>query len=144
MNVVQQIVANLKRRKVVFQAYMINKRESEFEWKPQLENLCKNYCARLSTNKINLVYESVRITLMIKNILNSNNEVPPALAEKAENLGNLLDSRAHLISEVFNVRLLVNPNELIEKNVSSESLNKLREEATKILMDSNPLYISFE
>jgi hypothetical protein len=141
MNLFEKMMAGFQRSEVIFSAYMINKRGSEFNWKTQLESLCENRCAKVRAHKWDIVYESARTNMMIGNVIKSGAEVPELLLSRLDYIDYAINSGAHVTSSAFDITISVNPSELSEKKIASDSLNQLKTEAVQILEKSNPLYL---
>lgn len=144
MNTLKKVISGLKRRKVIFKAYMIHERDSEFEWKPELAELCENYYAKIKSDMMDVAHESLRLDLAASGLITTAGEVPESLLSKIENIDDLIQSGMHWRNKVFNITISVNPEELKERNIGQGSLEKLRDEATKILEDSDPWYLLLE
>jgi hypothetical protein len=142
MNIFKKMMVGFQRSEVIFSAYMINKRGSEFDWKTQLEGLCENRCAKVRAQRWDIVYESARANMMIDNVIRSGEEIPESLMSRLEYLDYAINSGAHVTSSAFDITISVNPSELSEKKIASDSLNQLKTEAVQILEKSNPLYLS--
>lgn len=137
-------MSGLKRRKIVFKAYMIHERDSEFEWKPALAKLCEAYYAKIRSNMMDIAHESMRLNMMASGLLTAEGGISELTLSKMENIEDIMRSGMHWRSKVFSITISVNPEELEEKNVDDGSLEKLRDEAARILEDSEPWYLSLE
>lgn len=142
MNLFKKMMVGFQRSEVIFSAYMINKRGSEFNWKTQLESLCENRCAKVRAHKWDIVYESARANMMIDNVIKSGEEIPETLMSRLDYLDYAINSGVHVISSAFDITISVNSAELSEKKIESDSIVQLKTEAVKILEKSNPLYLS--
>jgi hypothetical protein len=142
MNVFKKMMAGFQRSEVIFSAYMINKRGSEFNWKTQLESLCENHCVKVRAQRWDILYELARVNMMINAVVKSGAEVPDTLLSRLEYLDYATNSGTHIVSSAFDITISVNPSELSEKKIAPGTLDQLKTEAVQILEKSNPLYLS--
>lgn len=142
MNVFKKMMVGFSRSEVVFSAYMINKRGSDFHWKTQLESLCESNCAKVRSHKWDIVYESARVNMMIDNVVKSGAEVPEHLLSRLDYINYAINSGAHAVNNAFEITISVNPKELSEKRIDQSSIEKLRAAAIQVLEKSNPMYLS--
>ena len=142
MDVFKKLMAGFLRSEVIFSAYMINKKDSDFHWKTQMESLCENHCAKVRSNKWDILYEAARVNMMIDNIVKSGAEVPRSLMSRLDYIDYAISSGAHSVSSAFEITISVNSKELSEKQIDPGSIEKLRASAFQILANSNPFYLS--
>ncbi|OYT42202.1 MAG: hypothetical protein B6U86_00720 [Candidatus Altiarchaeales archaeon ex4484_43] len=129
---------------VIFRIYMIHERDSEFEWKPELETLCRDYDARVRSHTLDITYESARLDMMTNRLISQNKEIPESLVSKIDEIDDLLESGTHWNNKVFNITISVDRESLRENKIDPDSIEKLRREVMRILEDSDPWYLSLE
>jgi len=143
MGILEKLIPGWK-KEVIFRAYMLHDRDSEFEWKPELETLCKDYDARVRSHPWDITHESARLDMMTNRLISQNREIPESLLSKMEEIDDLLESGMHWNSRAFNITISVDQESLRENKIDPDSIEKLREEAMRILEDSDPWYLSLE
>ncbi len=144
MRILERLIPGWGRREVVFRAYVIHERDSEFEWKPKLEDLCRNYDARLRSYIIEIIHESARLNMLVSHLLSENREISDSLISKIDEIEYMLQFGLHFTNRVFDIRISVDRESLGGDEASEGVIGKLREEAVRILEDSDPWYFSLE
>jgi len=143
MNILKKLIPGWG-EEVILRIYMIHERDSEFEWKPELEAICKDYDARVRSHALDIAYESARLDMMTNRLISQNKEIPESLLSKIDEIDDLLDSGIHWNNKVFNITISVDRESLRGNRIDRDSIEKLRREVMRILEDSNPWYLSLE
>jgi hypothetical protein len=131
-------------REVVLRVYMIHERDSEFEWKPELEDLCRRYDAVVRAHLMNIDYESARLNVMVNRMVFQGKEVPESLLSRINEIDDLLASGIHWRNRAFDIRILVDKESVRGDDKGLVSVGRLRDEVTRILEKSDPWYMMVE
>jgi hypothetical protein len=131
-------------REVVLKVYMIHERDSEFEWKPELEDFCRGYDAVVRSHLLDITYESARLDVMINRMVLGGKEVPESLLSRAEEIDDLLASGTHWRNRAFDIKILVDKESVKGDDGDLVSIGRLRSEVTRILEKSDPWYLMVE
>ncbi len=144
MNFFDKIISDLRRRDVILEVYVIHHRDSEFEWKPLLDDLCEDYYVKVKLNKMDIIYEAMRLDMHVTDSALSGDGAMESLMSKMECIEDIKQEGVQLANKAFIIKILVNPEELKMKNIDMNSIEKLKEDVVAILEDSNPRYLSLE
>ena len=126
------------------EGYMIHEKDSAYEWKPELEDLCGTYHASIGSHQFDVLHEHTRLNMLAGRLISEGRETRDSLLSKLGSIEEMVDYGFHYKSRVFNVTISVDEDELREKEIDRESIDELRTEALKILEGSNPWYLELE